>query len=387
MTLDTLHKEFGPIETKLDWHLYKDKPSPTPDEEYHFGPFKARFVHRYKDGERIANFKRRVYSGELLPYTPFKQVELEHNATSFFEAVHSSGQHDYLVTASGVPAGTCNLWDNVNETSLGNIGAGVSGEVIYLVQKAAAKIYGSGWDALTFAGEWKETARMFRNTCRRLRLQLPEIVKRIRRTSVTEYLDPLLEARYGWRPLASDIEDVTRQLLRLDSVKNRYKAVCPAIHGGTDSWYQDTSWEYGTWRATMTRTWTAKTRGTVIADIQPPKFAFNPLTTAWQVTRLSFVVDWVVNVSQYLEAISFLVLASNHTAAGGLLVEEKIQTRTEVLSKNWTSFSIDITATAEGKLTLRTPMSVSTHPLYRLRLDGAKILDLAALTVQALRRL
>jgi hypothetical protein len=128
-------------------------------------------------------------------------------------------------------------------------------------------------------------------------------------------------------------------------------------------------------------------RGSVTADVAINPIHLNPLVTAWQVTKLSFVIDWLWNVSQALEALSFLALQHNYTAAFG---QEVVLDRSYVSNLTDPSdiyVSGEATAQAElqATLQLRVPRKIPLFPQIALRLNAFKVLDLWALVMQRLR--
>jgi hypothetical protein len=125
-------------------------------------------------------------------------------------------------------------------------------------------------------------------------------------------------------------------------------------------------------------------RGSVAADIEPPKLTANPFLTYWEVTRLSFVVDWIVNIGQWLSALSFLALQTNYTAAGGIMLTyDKTHTITSVAKPNY-QLNASSTRQVASKVeyVVRSPTSIPSLPQLKLRLDAAKVVDLAALIAQ-----
>lgn len=246
----------------------------------------------------------------------------------------------------------------------------------YFVQAAAAKLYSSGWDTLTFTAELTKTIVMFRG-----------FISRITQLALSGKLESLwLEGRYGWRTLWYDMKDIDKAIQNLDEGRKRFRDKVGTTISGSSTRVDSIITSYGT--LTLNTAYTDKIgiRGTVVADIEPPRFQFNPITTAWELMRLSFVVDWVINVGQFLEGLSFLALAREYTAAGGLSITRKYsQTSSLALTAgcfgNWNTSS-----EGEGTLVRRVPSSVSTIPLPKLRLDGFKVLDLIALLIQAISR-
>jgi len=244
----------------------------------------------------------------------------------------------------------------------------------YYVQAVAAKIYSNGWDALTFTAELTKTVAMFRGFVGRV----------IRQASSPKGLASLwLEGRYGWRTLAYDLIDIDKAIRNLDDGRKRYRDRV----GGNTSQYLTTTHTNGAAWGTLTCTAHINrkigVRGTIVADIEPPRFGFNPVTTAWELITLSFVIDWIVNVGQFLEAMSFLALSRAYVAAGGIMIEDDItQTSSFAKAGNVSPGYWSLQTHAKATFIRRIPSAVDPIPLPKLRIGALKVGDLVALLVQ-----
>lgn len=307
--------------------------------------------------------------GKLLPLTLFDQEESKYTGSMTWSLSHSGG---YWQSCDWSP-----VWHTL--PSIAELHAhGVVYDTDYSVQAAAAKIYESGWDALTFIAELRQTLAMFTNLAQRFIAKL--------RSGKLE--DIWLEGRYGWRTLYFDMVDVQDMLSNLDDERKRFRESC----GMTFDEQRVHSQAYalgsaGDYDVVWTDTWRVGLRGTVVADVDPPKVQFNPLTTAWEIVRFSFIVDWFLNVGQALAALSFLLISHEYYAAGGIQVALTRETSVGNFRANadWTG-AISGSSTATYIWTHREPTSVSLFPLTSVRLDAYKIVDLLALIVQAIRK-
>lgn len=250
----------------------------------------------------------------------------------------------------------------------------------YYVQQAAAAIYSSGWDAATFLAEISQLRRM-----------LSGVGKKIDNLSQGRRPDELynlwLEGRYGWRTLMYDIRDLHEVLSQANERRSRYREQKGASLSGT---YYDSSVVTSSNLVHLDEvsvSWSVNVRGTVVSDIEVPDFQFNPVTTAWEVTRLSFVVDWLLNVGQALEAASFLLKSKHHVAGGGFRADFSLTGTRTHQSANFGRVVYNNTGNWQAEATLieRVPMTVSALPRMKLRLDEYKIIDLIALVAQRLR--
>jgi hypothetical protein len=202
-----------------------------------------------------------------------------------------------------------------------------------------------------------------------------------------------LEGRYGWRTLIYDIEGIAEALVRLkDAEQSREKSHSSqtARFVKEDDWTQDCG--YITYSVTQREIAKISGLGRFIADVEVPDFAFNPLTTAWELIRFSFVIDWFISIGKTLSALCAVWLSQDYDASSGIRVE---------LDITWWSHSYSVCPAYVGQLEInklylageyncvllkRMPTSVSSIPQIKLNLNASKITDLLALIVQALTR-
>jgi len=319
-------------------------------------------------GENTPSYYKRLRKGELLPATSWSQGKVEGNW---------SGSHHRYDNASGYTMFTESNWSHpatlvpweMSLTELSNYGAGYDSAA--QVQRAAASIYAQGHDSLTFLAELHKVARMFRQ----LRANLAKLLKGKNLAS------SWLEYRYGWRLLYYDIIDIQKAAANLESTRKRFTQ----RSGTTASDTYVTSGIYNSGYLDFTVTLTTKVdisiRGTVTADIEPPNFRFNPINTTWELVTFSFIIDWILDIGTWLESLSFLSLATNYTAAGGLKIKA---TRTGAISYAWkgdNSGTVSFTSTSRGEMVTRVPSSVSQVPQFGIDISVPKVIDLIALVV------
>jgi hypothetical protein len=332
--------------------------------------------YRLTAGGRLKDFHKRQKRGELLPHTPFLQYEVttESMGGSF---------HTWTYDGSGLiferiqtPWIQPNLIDDwfIKPEPFADLMRDY--DTTQVVQSAAARIYNSGHDTLTFLAELSKVRRLFVSLLQKiLRKDLPKNLK--------EFSSAWLEARYGWRTLLFDLIELHDALQSLsEGSRNR---VSERV-GQSNSWTESNVELSGT-DAQITKTISDEVevsiRGSITADFQERSFIFNPILTAWEVVPFSFVIDWLINVGQSLAALSFLTVSSKHAASGG--VQLQIRRTTEV---DLTYLDPDIVSDGQLELvsvmkgSVRTPTSVSTIPQLRLNLDSFKVVDLLALIIQ-----
>lgn len=125
----------------------------------------------------------------------------------------------------------------------------------------------------------------------------------------------------------------------------------------------------------------------MLAKFRPPKTHFNPFLTGWELTKFSFLIDWVVDVGQWLEAMSFLALAEEHTAAYGhqFDVTKIVYLEHVEWASGWSgnsAFASQVNLSTTGRFPSTVPISPST----KLNINFPKVLDLAALYSVLFRR-
>lgn len=326
-------------------------------------------------GWEIPGWRKMKNDGAILPFTKWDRFHLSGSCNPAFREW------------CGSPTGNRNKWENlyaggpVIDTTASNLMSLVDPiDLQYFVQKAAASIYSSGWDAGTFLAEIGQLRRMLTGVTKKLQ-------NLSQGRSAGELYNLWLEGRYGWRTLMYDIRDLHGVLSSVNENRTRYRqATGSTVSGAFNDYVESTS--SGIIAGTSTDiTWSGNLRGTVVADIDIPDFQFNPVTTAWEVTRLSFVVDWLLNVGQALEAVSFLLMTKSYQAGGGYRFDFQIDYETHLVGTTGATICYNHSGSAHASayVIARVPMSVDALPRIKLRLDEYKIIDLLALVLQRLK--
>lgn len=330
-------------------------------------------------GVATPNYRARVRRGDLIPFTPFWQYELTGQGTGNFRDVRTI---DYPNTGSRnwVTGNTCS--QSMLDITKDELAALVDTNILNrLVQQSSSRLYSKGFDALTFLAEFKKTLDMFKHVADKLRLL------RASKPPGTPW-NLWLEGRYGWRTLIFDLKGLQDALTNFDDKRTRYFQKSPWKHSWTTVSTVTGSDTSLTATGTTTKVFTFLGSGKVLAEIAPPKFAFNPLTTAWELVRFSFVVDWFVNVGQALEAMSFMALQQEYAACQSAQVRcEKTYIESAVAKPGWVLTNYAINCSSVATYNWRQPCSVSILPQINVRLNAAKITDVVSLVLQAIRRL
>lgn len=331
-------------------------------------------------GEDTPDFHKRLKKGHLIPLTSWRQDKVE---GGIIEAKHDltapDGSQSYwtnyrpLLVSSQYLISSPDLAANYDLDKLQNIAR-------ERVQAASASIAGRGWDALTFLAELHKTVALFRGF-------IPRLIEVIRRGRLDR---AWLESRYGWRILLYDIEDINKLIKKINSAAKESKFAKQRV-GTSLSDVITSTLEYsdssGTRYYDRIDTFDISVRGNVIAVMKPPPVRFNVLVTAWEITRFSFLIDWIIDVGQWLDAMQFLLLQSGYSAAGGLHVKmtRSVKLGYQTWNSGWSGDS-SFESESAAEFTRRIPMRVPMAPLWKVDLDWLKVGDLLALLIGFLKR-
>jgi hypothetical protein len=345
------------------------------------------FEHSSATGYRIPGWRKLRNTGKLVPMTPWESYHVQGLCALGQREWCTNGgfKRKHMAYYSGAsnpsPWSLNDRWKKDYLLTLVD-----QPDLEYVVQKAAARIYSSGWDAGTFLAEIGQLRRMFIGIVKKLdrlsrKRKGPGRIKDLGKPE-----DLWLEGRYGWRTLGYDINDFLEVLSRHNERRKRMRESAGYSYTGTHTDTANSTSDGITRNVTTDFTWVANARGVVIADIDVPDFQFNLLTTAWEVTRLSFVVDWLLNVGQALEATSFLLKVKDYKACGGYRIDFSISGTESLVSKG-SNISASTSGSWNGtaRYIKRLPMTVGIVPHIKLRLDTWKVLDLLSLLRQAFR--
>lgn len=325
---------------------------------------------RITSGQCIPNFHKRKKSGELLPHTYFRGFERTNDHSSRIMQSYSKDGFTSSATGSNWNSGV--PFAHVTEEDLDVDMT----EASYFVQKAAADIYSGFHDSLTFLVELRKIRTLWEGMAEKL-IKL-------------DIMNINLNARYGWRPLLGDFENLTKAVNALGDESRKIWS----SNKGENFSYEETSLStvavgtHAHFNVTekFFRDWSL--RGSVNAKIEPPKFSFNPVITGYEVIPYSFVADWVINIGQAIQAMSFAFFASEYKASMGTYIDCRREVHASIVYDNpaysgvWTCEGYDRVVQRK-----RVPSSLPLQPQVKLRLDPWKIFDLISLIRQPLSKI
>lgn len=325
-------------------------------------------------GYDIVDFHKLKRTGEILPFTTFQQMYHYSSASGSRTFTNQFGE-----TSTYTPQWTHSLfnWDPSDAYVIDQL---TDVDIRQWVNASAAKIYGSGWDALTFLAEIKQILSL---VVQGLRTILTFLLKL--KGKGLSWDELWLQYRYGWRILWYDMQDIRDLLANLSSDRKRWKEATGQTITREDLTLDSKNVGDATLHWSILDSWNISTRGTVVADIQPPKAMFNPFVTAWEKLTFSFILDWWFNIGQWLLTMSFLTFQQDYKAAIGAKVELlRAVTLTSVDWASGYSGTYTFASTSHCVYTVRQPESVGYFPKVEFNLDLHQLRDLMALVRSAL---
>jgi hypothetical protein len=180
-----------------------------------------------------------------------------------------------------------------------------------------------------------------------------------------------LEARYGWRTLIYDLEDLNDAIRNFDDKRKRWSERAGTSYQTVTTSSTNISGAYFNIIRNNTLYWDVSVRGSVVADIQLQRFRANPIQTAWELIPYSFVLDWFIGVGDALSAIHFLASQERYQASGGYHVACHYISTSSLNSVNTGYTATVSTAQSDSYVewTRRYPMPVSPFPFTRVKLN------------------
>lgn len=327
-------------------------------------------------GYDIPDFYARKRRGELLPMTPFRQFHVSGSSAGNYDVLFETGLYDTRYYTSNTYC-----WLYTSSWLLSELDLSQYVPVSYdaYVQEAAAKIYSSGHDSLTFLSELHKVRELFVKAGKTaLSLGRPKTAKGL----ANDYLS----FRYGWRTLVYDLQDLNDAIRNFDDklVRRSERAGTTYSTSNVEEW--TSMIVAGEVEHVLNDSITIGLRGGITADIIPPRFQFNPFITAWELTRYSFVIDWLLSVGNAIAAVSFLCMNASHTAYKGykITVDRQYSNSLSIPAATVLEHDVRQMGSSHAELSVRVPCGIPIHPSIALRLDNLKILDLLALIVQKL---
>lgn len=274
-----------------------------------------------------------------------------------------------------------------------------------LLQEALSRAQTDAWDTLTFAAEFRQTVEgvvTLRSRAMTIADRVVSIVKHRRYSkkfkswALSDIVAQVwLELRYMWRPLVYDMmamEEAYRRMAeqRVGSLQRSYASDTKSgttVKSFTDSWRGPSNeGGGGAFSAYVTQVETVTLTGHASVGVTIDTRAVtmtDPLVTAWELTRFSFILDWFITFGSMLSA--FSPFASSQLQFATYSLTSVRELRTSVVPRNSATFPImegsvlpstTITTETSYARTLEVP---SPTLALDINLNVSKVLDLVAL--------
>lgn len=277
-----------------------------------------------------------------------------------------------------------------------------SAQIAAAVNGAISKARQGTWDFLTFAGEFKSTSAMFRKAAFALHKSVRAAIKKAQDSrkrggkslediTPAEWLDMVSSAwltyRYGIMPLVYDLQDM-REALKKGFVSDLLRERSTVTLSDTLNKTRTTTDSSRQYVVVETLSYTHKVRGWAGAFVPyQSAIAVDPIRTAYELTTLSFVMDWFFDFGTWLEAVSPFAVGE---LLGSTASVQTVSSYTQEVS--WTGINgfvgsaSAVTWTKDTKKYARWPQG-ATLPGYFPRLNAARVTDAVALVYSISRTL
>lgn len=366
-------------------------------------PYPKRFSRDILIDNPHRDFKKRIAAGEVL-IGVFSSDHLETDASVGDSVVYTDplGSYPYRVQQG---TGNCVEYydrDRTLSTALNSYLAGtlVSTAKDSAVIQAHANIQEPEFMALVSAAELNKTIAMLKDPFRSLRDTYSRALKRIRRHNSRYVLTPReladvtantwLELRYGWRPAALEAQGILQLLGSQAKKPGRYRS---RGHSSTSnsssgnyvgSMYQaNTTWS----RETTVEAWSGVLFDFDLSEgmqLQQLAGLYDLPSTAWELTRFSFVFDWVIDVGSWLRAITPTAGVTNRHCWVTTTQVDTVVYHVDTINGNPARGDSYTLPSPHYRIVSRTEKSrtrgtVPTLPPVKLNLDTKKVLDIVSL--------
>jgi hypothetical protein len=245
------------------------------------------------------------------PFRPFTNYTVSGNSVQ-----HTIGVYTRTVNMSA----SCGTWvdKDIRQgvfTAFSNISAPSSTNLTTsqrngLLTTAYANMREEMMDVLTNLGELPEVVDMFIALKGTLKKTLKDFLKHIAKHPTKSISEAWLQFRYGWMPLYLSIVDFDKALQKVSLGGNHivtgraqlvHKAALP---NPTATYYQAGGSPAPGIRTSASYTVIHRATVQAYSSAQDAAFRGNVLEAAWELTTLSFLVDWFVNVGDWLSNLS-----------------------------------------------------------------------------------
>jgi hypothetical protein len=241
-------------------------------------------------------------------------------------------------------------------------------------------------DSLTFLAEYRQTQEMFKKSLERVGAYGRKAARYAWRFKdlKSAFAELWLEYRYGWLPVCYALDDSVRALheenmqFKIGNSHSTFQFSDSEITQDfnttlQDQYYETVSAEYSV-------------RGWAAANMENPfgKLGIDPIRTTWELVPFSFVIDWFIQIGNWIDAVSPFAVGS--TKASGVSIKTTIlreMTRNMVwlpASGNEGGVSPEQKVTEEIENYVRYPMEPNL-PGWNPQITPTRIIDAVALAI------
>jgi hypothetical protein len=269
----------------------------------------------------------------------------------------------------------------------------------YAVINAIASAKTPDWDLTTFFGELPETVSMLADIYGYFHKKLRRAARDARRRETKKSrrqkrdydpqraLDILssrwLAGRYGLRPLVYDVQSIVNALKHKSEGRISRKSYRHVVPISFEETHVQTYTGNSIWTTVRKREGTCTYRAVCFYKDDMTAIGANPVITAYELTKLSFVLDWFFDIGSWLQAISPRV---GYTGLGISISVTRAYTdtydTTVVGDGLWTYSLAPGRETTNSHFHERSLYFDIPLPSIQVNLNAFKIADLAALAFQ-----
>lgn len=328
---------------------------------------------RIATGAETPHFKKALRTGAVLPLNPYFQVEkIVSNVSSHWSLSESGGTNYSLSSdevATHIPHDLVVPSDEQISVWLSKAGY----DPDQYCMEAASRLATRYFDAGTFVAELRETIMSFKGLLRRF-------ITLLTRPDFDKVVNAWLEYRYAWRPLYGDIQSFIKTVNRPRRQFPLYKERT----GRSLTYSEHAPMDMGHYVLYVDLNVNVSARGNVYSKHAPAAFRVMPLTTAWELVPLSFIIDWFFSVGEALTRIEGYVEFPDLMSSGGYYLDYNITAVATDFHLSNVSGPFRSTATGHGWAKGRHPASSSPNVKFNPHLGIAELIDLLAIARQLL---
>lgn len=281
-----------------------------------------------------------------------------------------------------------------------------------VVNRAAKQSLSSVWDVAAFVGESKDTFRMLKSRLRDLfriaKAVKAEVLRREALASANNGVRNLskfakqntfdnvwLEFRYGWYPLVMDVksavESINASITKGDFQHGGTRRVIP--FSDSKSWSSTPAWNRNDFFESISGSHTVS--GFALSKVSIPtlaRYGLNPVTTFWEVTKFSWLVDWFLDVGSWL-AVNTAAFSGRNVVSSGYSIKttyRRIVTASAVYGLGGSNTAGGISPGSrilDVRTYTRQPYEGGSWPGITTTISPVHLIDLTALASQLMKDL